>query len=129
MAMSSLNAAGARHVPARRAGPELAGELTQAKKAIATPVPGDLQSAIGRLQAAEFLYEAVMSPDLVYRFKHALTHSVAYGSLLQEQRRALHGRIVEAIERLCQPTDRTAIDSTGYPGGGRSCVGEPACNA
>jgi predicted ATPase len=37
---------------------------------------------------------------LAYTFKHALTHEVAYGSLLQERRRALHARIVEAIERL-----------------------------
>ena len=39
-------------------------------------------------------------PELEYTFKHALTHEVAYGSLLQERRRALHARIVEAIERL-----------------------------
>src|SRR5215471_6927845 len=31
-------------------------------------------------------------------FKHALTHEVAYGSLLQEQRRVLHARLVEALE-------------------------------
>ena len=53
-----------------------------------------------RLQAAEFLYETSLFPDLEYTFKHALTHEVAYGSLLQERRRALHARIVEAIERL-----------------------------
>ena len=53
-----------------------------------------------RLQAAEFLYETRLFPDLEYTFKHALTHEVAYGSLLQERRRALHARIVEAIERL-----------------------------
>jgi predicted ATPase len=33
-------------------------------------------------------------------FKHALTHEVAYNSLLQERRRALHTRIVDAIEGL-----------------------------
>jgi tetratricopeptide (TPR) repeat protein len=32
--------------------------------------------------------------------QHALTHEVAYGSLLQERRRVLHGRIVEALESL-----------------------------
>ena len=41
-----------------------------------------------------------MFPDLEYTFKHALTHEVAYGSLLQDRRRALHARIVEAIEKL-----------------------------
>src|SRR5262249_10093744 len=33
-------------------------------------------------------------------FKHALTHEVAYGSLLHERRRDLHARLVEAIETL-----------------------------
>src|SRR5262249_8899509 len=53
-----------------------------------------------RLQAAEFLYETSLFPDLEYTFKHALTHEVAYGSLLHERRRALHARIVAAIETL-----------------------------
>jgi tetratricopeptide (TPR) repeat protein len=52
------------------------------------------------LRAAEFLYETRLFPDLVYTFKHALTHEVAYGSLLQEQRRTLHTRLVTAIEAL-----------------------------
>ncbi len=60
----------------------------------------DLRTAIGRLQAAEFLYETRLFPDLEYTFKHALTHEVAYGSLLQDRRRRLHGEILAAIERL-----------------------------
>ena len=59
-----------------------------------------LRGALTHLQAAEFLYEASLFPDLEYTFKHALTQEVAYGSLLQERRRALHARIVAAIERL-----------------------------
>ena len=59
-----------------------------------------LRQSLVRLQATEFLYETSLFPELEYTFKHALTHEVAYGSLLQERRRALHGRIVEAIERL-----------------------------
>ena len=47
------------------------------------------------------------SPSCEYTFKHALTHEVAYGSLLQERRRALHARIVEALEGLyCRPPGR-----------------------
>src|SRR5206468_8539468 len=60
----------------------------------------ELRRGLGGLQAAEFLYEARLFPELAYTFKHALTHEVAYGSLLQERRRALHARIVEAIEGL-----------------------------
>jgi len=61
-----------------------------------------LRSQLVRLHTAEFLRETALSPDLQYSFKHALTHEVTYGGLLQERRRALHARIVEAIERLHQ---------------------------
>ncbi len=59
-----------------------------------------LRRGLTHLQGAEFLYETSLFPDLEYTFKHALTHEVAYGSVLQERRRTLHARIVEAIERL-----------------------------
>jgi tetratricopeptide (TPR) repeat protein len=60
----------------------------------------DLREALGRLQDAELLYETRVFPDPEYAFKHALTHDVAYRSVLQERRRVLHVRIVAAIERL-----------------------------
>jgi class 3 adenylate cyclase/tetratricopeptide (TPR) repeat protein len=59
-----------------------------------------LQVGLAHLQAAEFLYETRLFPELAYTFKHALTHEVAYGSLLQERRRTLHASIVEILERL-----------------------------
>jgi tetratricopeptide (TPR) repeat protein len=59
-----------------------------------------LRRGLDRLQAAEFLYETGLYPDLEYAFKHALTHEVTYGGLLQERRRELHARIVDAIETL-----------------------------
>jgi class 3 adenylate cyclase len=59
-----------------------------------------LRRGLANLQAAEFLYEARLFPDLEYTFKHALTHNVAYASLLQERRRVLHARIVSTIEAL-----------------------------
>jgi class 3 adenylate cyclase/tetratricopeptide (TPR) repeat protein len=69
-------------------------------QAIVESAEEELRAALGRLRAAEFLYETSLFPDLEYTFKHALTHEVAYRSLLQERRRALHGRIMETIERL-----------------------------
>ena len=60
----------------------------------------DLRRGLAHLKSAEFVYETVSSPDPGYTFKHALTHDVAYGSLLQDRRRQLHVRVVEAIERL-----------------------------
>ncbi len=61
-----------------------------------------LRGGLDRLQVAEFLYETGLYPDLDYTFKHALTHEVTYGGLLQERRRELHARIVEAMETLHQ---------------------------
>jgi class 3 adenylate cyclase/tetratricopeptide (TPR) repeat protein len=59
-----------------------------------------LHRGLAHLQAAEFLYETRLFPDHEYTFKHALTHEVAYSSMLQERRRALHAQIVEALEKL-----------------------------
>jgi tetratricopeptide (TPR) repeat protein len=69
-------------------------------QAIAEGAEESLRQSLGNLQAAEFLYEARLFPDLEYTFKHALTHDVAYRSLLHERRRSLHASIVGAIERL-----------------------------
>src|SRR5262245_58324721 len=59
-----------------------------------------LQRGLAHGQAPEFLYETRLFPEPEYTFKHALTHEVAYGSLLLERRRVLHGRVVEALEAL-----------------------------
>jgi tetratricopeptide (TPR) repeat protein len=59
-----------------------------------------LRQGLARLQAAEFVYETNLFPDLEYTFKHALTHEVAYGSMLEERRRELHAALLSAMERL-----------------------------
>jgi tetratricopeptide (TPR) repeat protein len=99
--------------------------LLQAAAVVGKDVPGPLLQAIAELaeealrqglthlQAAEFLYEISLFPDLEYTFKHALTHEVAYGSLLHERRRMLHAQIVGVIEtlspdRLAEQADRLA---------------------
>jgi tetratricopeptide (TPR) repeat protein len=86
--------------------------LLQTAAVIGTDVPFTLLQAIAdlpeaalyrglaQLQAAEFLYETRLFPEPEYTFKHALTHEVAYGSLLLERRRGLHARLVEALEAL-----------------------------
>src|SRR5215468_5446744 len=99
--------------------------LLQTAAVIGTEVPLPLLQAIAEvsedilhrslthLQAAEFLYETRLFPEHEYTFKHALTHEVAYGSLLLERRRVLHTRIVEALEglagdRLTEQVERLA---------------------
>jgi class 3 adenylate cyclase/predicted ATPase len=69
-------------------------------QAIADQSEEEISRGLIRLQGAEFLYETSLFPEVEYTFKHALTHEVAYGSVLQDRRRVLHGRIVESIERL-----------------------------
>jgi class 3 adenylate cyclase/predicted ATPase len=59
-----------------------------------------LRAGLTRLQAAEFVYELSLFPELEYTFKHALTHEVAYGSVLQGRRVALHARLLDAMERV-----------------------------
>jgi class 3 adenylate cyclase/tetratricopeptide (TPR) repeat protein len=86
--------------------------LLQTAAVIGTEVPWPLLQAIAELpeevlhgglahlQAAEFLYETRLFPEREYTFKHALTHEVAYSSLLLERRRVLHAGIVVALEAL-----------------------------
>jgi tetratricopeptide (TPR) repeat protein len=105
--------------------PEDEKNLLQTASVIGTEVPFSLLQAIAvmsedtlyrgltHLQATEFLYETSLFPERVYTFKHALTHEVAYGSLLQERRRVLHARIVDALEafgseRVAEQVERLA---------------------
>jgi class 3 adenylate cyclase len=60
----------------------------------------ELRDALARLRAAEFLYDISLLQEPYYVFKHGLTRRVAYNSLLRQQQRWLHARIVEALERL-----------------------------
>src|SRR5437867_6514345 len=68
-------------------------QLLQAASVIGKDVPDALLTAIAD-------YETQLFPDLEHTFKHALTHEVTYGSLLQDRRRQLHAQIVAAMERL-----------------------------
>jgi len=91
-------------------GPEVPVPLLQA---LAEYSEAALQRGLAHLQAAEFLHETRLFPEPVYSFKHALTHEVAYSSLLQARRRTLHARIVEILEafspgRLAEQGDRLA---------------------
>ncbi len=73
-----------------------------------------LRVGLAHLQAAEFLYETRLFPDLAYTFKHALTHEVAYGSILQERRRTLHAGIVETLERLAPERLAEQVDRLAH---------------
>ncbi|MGH7439447.1 MAG: hypothetical protein ACRENE_27475, partial [Polyangiaceae bacterium] len=68
--------------------------------AIADSNPRDLEAALGRLVSSELLVESADGrehPRAVLHFRHALLRDAAYNSLLLADRRAIHGRIVEAM--------------------------------
>jgi tetratricopeptide (TPR) repeat protein len=95
---------------ARLPAPEKALLQTAAAVGLEVPMPllqaltelpeAALQRGLAHLQAAEFLSETRLFPEPVYAFKHALIQEVVYNSLLRERRRALHARLVAAVERL-----------------------------
>jgi predicted ATPase len=60
----------------------------------------ELYRVLAALQRKEFLYEQAVFPEVEYRFKHALTQEVAYGTVLQDRRKALHEKTAQAIESL-----------------------------
>ena len=104
--------------------------LLQAAAVIGKDVPYTLLRAIAeepdevvapqlsRLQAAGFLALAGPGPALEYTFRHALTHDVAYRTLLPDSRRQIHGQIVDAIEglyadRVAEHVERLAHHAVG----------------
>jgi tetratricopeptide (TPR) repeat protein len=63
-------------------------------------VHAPLDRFLQELKVLEFIYERSFYPELAYVFKHALTHDVAYNSLLMQRRKELHRLIAMAIEEL-----------------------------
>ena len=63
-------------------------------------VQAQLERFLQELKVLEFIYERSFYPELAYMFKHALTHDVAYNSLLMQHRKELHRLIAMAIEEL-----------------------------
>jgi tetratricopeptide (TPR) repeat protein len=52
------------------------------------------------LEAKGLIRLATVRPELEYLFRHALVQDAAYGSLLKQERRELHGRVGDALETL-----------------------------
>ncbi|MFQ5953607.1 MAG: AAA family ATPase [Kiloniellales bacterium] len=65
--------------------------------AVAETEEAALRRCLAELQEGEFVYEAQLFPELMYVFKHALTHEITYHGVLQDRRRALHRRAGDAI--------------------------------
>lgn len=66
-----------------------------------SPLSGEETGAgLARLRTAELVYPRRIGLDAAYTFSHALTWDVANEIMLEDERRALHARVVTATERL-----------------------------
>ena len=65
-----------------------------------TETRAGLEDLLIGLKSLELIYEKTFFPELSYMFKHALTHQVAYSTLLLERRKALHQMVATGIEEL-----------------------------
>jgi class 3 adenylate cyclase/tetratricopeptide (TPR) repeat protein len=67
-------------------------------KAIA-PQNGDLPARLLALQRADLIRERTRLPEPTYGFRQSVVQEVIYRQLLGDQRRELHGRIADALEK------------------------------
>ena len=56
-----------------------------------------LSQSLAQLQAAEFLHETCLVPEVVYTFKHVLIQETAYQTLLESTRRQQHLQIAQLV--------------------------------
>jgi predicted ATPase len=82
-------------------GREFSFELMQA----VSELPANrLEKALTELAQAEIIVPHGQPPSATYTFKHALVQDAAYASLLRDQRRAVHRRVAETLEKNTDET-------------------------
>ena len=106
--------------------PPEAKRLLQAASVIGKDVPLALLQAIADLsedearrhltilQTGDLLHELRLFPSMEYTFRHVLTQEVAYDTLLRERRRALHARVLEALELLLADRPGEQVESLAH---------------
>jgi tetratricopeptide (TPR) repeat protein len=67
---------------------------------ITPDVHHSLDDRLRSLRSAELIHNTRLWPEVVYVFKHALTHDVAYNAQAEADRRSQHARIGEAVEQV-----------------------------
>ncbi|HEX5387761.1 MAG TPA: tetratricopeptide repeat protein [Gemmatimonadales bacterium] len=75
---------------------------------------GRLSNALQTLKTTGLIQQIQIVPEPAYRFKHVLTQEVAYASLLEHQRKELHGRVGVAIEQLPRERMREHLDRLAH---------------
>ena len=65
-----------------------------------TEIPGNLWQYLSGLETLDLIKARSFEPAVEYIFKHALTQEVVYGSLLKKDKRKIHSRTAQVVERL-----------------------------
>src|SRR6185436_4375657 len=68
--------------------------------AVANVPEASLPDTIRVLQDAELVYPVADAREMIYQFRHALTHLVTYRSLPVGRQRSVHADVVRTMERL-----------------------------
>ena len=74
----------------------------------------ELQKLLAELKAAQFLYE---TPNPIYaqlKFRHALIHEIAYGSLILAKRQTLHARVLRGMESQFRDNTLDVVESLAH---------------
>lgn len=79
-----------------------------------TREPERLDSSLGQLSSADLVRLRSIGLESEYWFKHALTHEVAYESLLKTERQRLHGDVGRALERLLAGRIAEHVETLAY---------------
>jgi class 3 adenylate cyclase/tetratricopeptide (TPR) repeat protein len=74
----------------------------------------ELQKLLTELQVAQFLYEMPNAASFQLKFRHALVHEVAYGSLVSGKRQMLHARVLRAMESQSKDNPQEFIASLAH---------------
>ncbi len=65
-----------------------------------TVIKDRIDEDLGNLERLDMIRTRSLQPDLEYMFKHVLTQEVAYNGLLKKQRRKIHEKIAQVMERV-----------------------------
>jgi transcriptional regulator with AAA-type ATPase domain/tetratricopeptide (TPR) repeat protein len=101
-------------------------ELLRAAAVVGLQVPYAVLAAVSRerpevvdahlrvLQSGEFLYQVGEDQEREYTFRHALTQEVAYASLTDEERRALHSRALHGMALVYKAREDEKINELAH---------------
>ena len=78
------------------------------------PHPELLDATLQTLMEREFVHQIRVYPERVYRFRHVITGSVQYESVVPKERKALHLRVGEILEALYEDRLEEQVESLAH---------------